>query len=181
MKLDIISNKKEINGTFNPNDEFYTPKYAIAPLLKYIKPNSKIWCPFDTSDSLFVSILRSAGHEVIHTHIKDGQDFFTEIPPIGINLIVSNPPYSIKLEVFERLFSLSIPFAMLVGVVGIFESKKRFSMFKDNDFEIMYFDKRISYFRSYEDKKPSLNPPFSSVYITRDLLPNRIVFAEILK
>ncbi len=70
---------------------------------------------------------------------------------------------------------------MLVGVVGLFESKKRFTMFKDNDFEIMYFDKRISYFKSYADQKPSLNPPFSSVYITKDMLPKKIMFEEITK
>jgi hypothetical protein len=84
-----------------------------------------------------------------------------------------------KHEVFERLFKLNIPFAMLVGVVGIFESQKRFTMFKNNDFEIMYFDKRISYFKSYADQKPSLNPPFSSVYICKDLLPKQIIFETI--
>ena len=52
MKLDIITNKKEIQGDVNPNDEFYTPYYAIEPLLKYLKPNSKILCPFDTEESL---------------------------------------------------------------------------------------------------------------------------------
>jgi len=49
---------------------------------------------------------------------------------------------------------------MLVGVVGLFESQKRFTMFADNDFETMYFDKRISYFKDYKDVKPKLNPPF---------------------
>lgn len=72
-------------------------------------------------------------------------------------------------------------FAMLVGVVGLFESKKRFTMFKNNDFEIMYFDKRISYFKSYADQKPSLNPPFSSVYVCKDLLPKQIVFEALAK
>ena len=33
MKLDTITNKKEIQGEVNPNDEFYTPYYAIEPLL----------------------------------------------------------------------------------------------------------------------------------------------------
>lgn len=70
---------------------------------------------------------------------------------------------------------------MLVGVVGLFESQKRFQMFKDNSFEIMYFDKRISYFKSYADQKPSLNPPFSSVYICNGILPNRIIFENIIK
>lgn len=39
--------------------------------------------------------------------------------------IVSNPPYSIKGDVFTRLFEIGKPFAMLVGVVGLFESKKK--------------------------------------------------------
>ena len=70
---------------------------------------------------------------------------------------------------------------MLVGVVGIFESQRRFEMFKNNDFEIMYFNKRISYFKSYTDQKPSLNPPFSSVYLCSGVLPKQIVFEEISK
>lgn len=36
------------------NDEYYTPHYAIKPIIKYIPEGSKIWCPFDTEDSLFV-------------------------------------------------------------------------------------------------------------------------------
>ena len=73
------------------------------------------------------------------------------------------------------------PFAMLVGVVGLFESQKRFHLFKNNKFEIMYMNKRISYFKDYNDDKPSLNPPFSSVYLTSMILPNKIVFEEINK
>lgn len=181
MKLDLITNKAEKQGEVNPNDEFYTPNYAIEPLLKYLKPSSFIWCPFDTHESNFVKLLIKAGHNVHWTHIEAGMDFFTEQPPKGVNYIISNPPYSMKHEVFERLFKLNIPFAMLVGVVGIFESQKRFTMFKNNDFEIMYFDKRISYFKSYADQKPSLNPPFSSVYICKDLLPKQIVFEALAK
>lgn len=37
MKLDLITNKAELQGKINPNDEFYTPNYAILPLLKYLK------------------------------------------------------------------------------------------------------------------------------------------------
>jgi len=173
MKLDIITNK---------NDEFYTPEYAIKPLLKYLKPFSNIWCPFDENESNFVKLLTQSGHDVVWSHINSGRDFLkTELPSQEINYIISNPPYSLKGEVFERLFKLGIPFAMLVGVVGLFESRKRFKMFAENDFEIMYFNKRISYFKNYEDQKPSLNPPFSSVYITKNILPNQIIFETINK
>ena len=101
--------------------------------------------------------------------------------PPHCDYIVSNPPYSCKGAVLQRLFDIGTPFAMLVGVVGLFESQQRFNMFKNNDFEIMYFNKRISYFKNYSDQKPSLNPPFSSVYVCHNILPKQIVFEEIDK
>lgn len=173
MKLDKVAN--------SGNDEFYTPAYAIEPILKYIKSGSTVWCPFDTDSSLFVKLLKGHGCNVIHSHIEDGFDFFIHKPDQEFDYIISNPPYSKKGEVFDRLFSLGKPFAMLVGVVGLFESQKRFQMFKNNSFEIMYLNKRVAYFKSYDEQKPSLNPPFSSVYICHAMLPDRIVFEEINK
>jgi CRISPR/Cas system-associated protein Csx1 len=70
---------------------------------------------------------------------------------------------------------------MLVGVVGLFESQRRFEMFKAHEFEIMYLNKRVAYFQNYTDKKPSLNPPFSSVYVCHGILPQPVVFEEIKK
>ena len=170
MKLDEITNK---------NDEYYTPPYAVDPILKYVPYGAKVWCPFDTEESLFVKMLRSKGCDVIATHIITDEDFFSI--DLDCEYIISNPPYSLKNEVFERLFNIGKPFAMLVGVVGIFESQHRFNLFKNNRFEIMYMNKRVSYFANYEDQKPLLNPPFSSVYITSKMLPEKICFAEIDK
>lgn len=79
-------------------------------------PPVTIWCPFDTEDSLFVKLFRQRGYTVIATHIANGQDFFAIDPP-KCDYIISNPPYSLKGEVFERLFQLNIPFAML-GCAG---------------------------------------------------------------
>lgn len=172
MKMDKVAG--------SGNDEFYTPLYAIKPIEKYIKPNSIIWCPFDTEDSLFVKDFRELGHEVIATHIENGEDFFS-IEEVECDYIISNPPYSVKTEVLERLFAIGKPFAMLIGVVGLFESQKRFEMFRDNKFEIMYLNRRVAYFKSYEEQKPSLNPPFSSVYLCHNMLPETIVFEEINK
>lgn len=178
MKMDKVAG--------SGNDEFYTPPYAIDPLLGYLKPNSRIWCPFDTERSLFVSKLREAGHEVANTHLDGGYDFFKLAEENKdwidqFDYVISNPPYSLKSEVFKQLFELGKPFAMLVGVVGLFESQKRFEMFRDNSFEIMYFNRRISYYKSYDDDKPALNPPFSSVYVCSGILPQQIVFEEVEK
>lgn len=162
------------------NDEFYTPVYAIEPIKKYLKKNSVIWCPFDTLDSNYVKEFIKEGHQVVATHICDGNDFFnTQVP--ACDYIISNPPYSCKGDVLARLFELGKPFAMLVGVVGLFESNKRFSMFANNDFEIMYFNKRVSYFKDYKEQIPSMHPPFSSVYVCKNMLPKQIVFERIDK
>lgn len=162
------------------NDEFYTPDYAVTPILKYVQQGSIVWCPFDTEQSAFVRLLSNHGCKVIATHIDNGNDFFnTDIPKC--NYIISNPPYSCKGKVIEYLFALDKPFAMLVGVVGLFESQQRFNMFKTHDFEIMYLNKRVAYFQNYNESKPSLNPPFSSVYVCHGMLPKQIVFEEIQK
>lgn len=162
------------------NDEFYTPRYAVKPLAGYIPKGAKVWCPFDTDRSLIVAVLRERGCIVYHSHVEDGQDFFTTEPP-ECDYIISNPPYSLKTEVLLRLFSLGIPFAMLVGVAGLFESERRFTMFEQNEHEIMWMSKRVAYFKSYDDEKPSLNPPFSSVWVCSGVLPRKNVFERITK
>ena len=154
------------------NDEFYTPYYAILPLLKYIKKSSTIWCPFDKGSSNFVQIFEREGYIVKATHIDNGEDFFNL--DIDCDYIISNPPYSLKGEVFKRLFLLGKPFAMLVGVVGLFEGE-RYNIFSQHNFEMMYFDRRISYY-SNEACKELSNPPFSSVYVCSNILPKQIVF-----
>lgn len=63
MKLDEITNK---------NDEWYTPVYAIEPILKYVPPGVKVWCPFDTEKSHYVKELEKHGCDVVATHINRG-------------------------------------------------------------------------------------------------------------
>ena len=84
MKMDIVAG--------SGNDEFYTPDYAIYPIVKYLTPKSKVWCPFDTKQSRFVQILEQRGFEVVATHIEDGFDFFQTPPPSNCGYILSNPP-----------------------------------------------------------------------------------------
>ena len=163
------------------NDEFYTPLCAVKPIFKYLNKGATIWCPFDTEDSLYVKYGRQEGFNVVCSHLVTGQDFFKIWPKKKVDYIISNPPYSLKTDVLKRLFEKGVPFGMLVGVVGLFESQDRFEMFRDNEFEIMYFNRRISYLKSYEDEKPALNPPFSSVYVCHKILPQQIMFEEVDK
>ena len=80
------------------NDEYYTPPILVEIILPYVKKGSTVWCPFDTADSEFVIQLKREGHNVINTHIIDGFDFFELMPP-KCDYIISNPPFSCKIDV----------------------------------------------------------------------------------
>lgn len=166
--------------SYQTQDEYLTPLYAVIPVAKYLKPHSLIWCPFDLEESLYVRYFKQEGHEVAATHIHNGQDFFQTEPPQGCQYIISNPPYSLKTAVFQRLNELSIPYAMLVGSVGIFSAKGRFKLFKDG-IEQMVFPARIAYMKDYKSGEIAANPPFDSCYICKGVLPEKLIFEEIDK
>lgn len=162
--------------TYKTDDEYLTPLYAIKPIMKYIPLEYTIWCPFDKSDSNIVKIFRDKGNTVIETHIEDGYDFFDSF--YECDVIISNPPYSLRTELFERLFYLKKKFCMLMGNLGMFDHRKRFELFKNNPFEIMYLDKRVNYFKETSIRHKN-GVPFSSSWITSGILPKQIVFENI--
>lgn len=124
------------------NDEFYTSKSGVLPILEFLKPNSIIWCPFDTRESEYVKVLENAGHRVINTHIWNGEDFLKVETPKNIDYIISNPPYSIKEDVFKKLFKLKIPFAMLMGVQSL-TIRKFMKLWKEQHLQLIIFENKI--------------------------------------
>ena len=167
-----------MNHQFKQNkaDEYYTKEYAIKPLLKYIPTDKTVWCPFDKQESNFVKLLQERGNNVIFSHIETGQDFF-EYEPQNYDYIVSNPPYSLRELILERLFLLNKPFAMLINEAGLFDSKKRYELLKNNRFEIMVFDKRIDYIKGEEMLK---GVPFKSIFLCSNILPRQFTFESLL-
>lgn len=163
----------QIQYKFNKNDEYYTPSYAVYPIVKYIPQNSIIWCPFDKESSEFVSIFKKCGYTVIFGHIETGQDFFNcEIPEC--DYIISNPPYSCKGEVFKKLFEIGKPFAMLINFQGIFDQKDRFKMFKNNRTEMLWLSPRVNYIEP--DKYTLSGVPFQSGYLCSNIFKEQLNF-----
>lgn len=168
----------QIQYTFNKNDEYYTPAYAVYPLLNKLKPQSTIWCPFDTEESMFVKVFRKHNFKVVYGHISTGQDFFqTDCP--DCDYIISNPPYSLKSEIFKRLYEIGKPFAMLINFQGVFDHKDRFEMFKDNRTEMLWLHPRVSYITSGEHKASGI--PFQSGYLCSGICDNQLNFMSIDK
>ena len=111
--------------TDKASDEVYTPAYAVKPILKYIKQDSIVWCPFDTEESEYVKLIREAGHKVIASHIDEDKNFFFYEPEEHYDYIISNPPFSIKDEILARLYELNKPYAMLLPIPTL-QGQKRF-------------------------------------------------------
>lgn len=151
----------------NKNDERYTPPILVEPIIKYLKPDSTIWCPFDTKDSEFVIQLKEKGFNVIYTHIVDGKDFFKYEPKEQYDYIISNPPFTKKLEVLDRLYKLNKPFAMLLNI-EILNYQVVGSFFLDKELQLLIVDKKVSF-----DGKTS---SFNTSYFCHNILPKDLMF-----
>lgn len=154
---------------FSVNDEKFTPRYAVLPILKYLPEGKTVWCPFDTKNSEFVIVLQENGFEVVYSHISTGEDFF-EYEPEHWDIIVSNPPFSNKKEVFERCLGFGKPFALLISNLWLNDASPS-RIFKDKELQLLLFNKRIQ----YDDKN---RIPFGSSYFCHKLLPKQLIFEE---
>ena len=165
---------KTING-----DERYTPFYAVEPILKYLYKKSTIWCPFDKEWSAFVVLLREAGHTVICTHIDNGEDFFLQNYEY-IDYIISNPPFSIKDEVLERLYHWGISFMMLLPLPTL-QGMKRSKLFIKYGVQLLTFDDRIGFHSIDDMKKPTPSNQVASSYFCYKVLPNDLIVEKLVK
>lgn len=154
----------------NEADEKYTPRYAVLPIIKYLPKGKIVWCPFDTENSEFVIALKENGFEVIFSHICTGQDFF-EYEPNRWDIIVSNPPFSGKRQVFERCLAFGKPFALLMSNLWLNDTSPS-RLFAKRDLQLLAFDKRIQF-------NEANKIPFSSGYFCCDLLPKQIIFEKL--
>lgn len=146
-------------------DEYYTPDILVEPLLKYIPKKSIIWCPFDKEDSEYVKVL-SKHHIIIKGHIDDGKDFFN-YEPSNYDFIISNPPYSLKMKILERVYALGKPFALLLGL-PILNYQEIGNFFLNKDLQLLIFDKKVSF-----DGNTSA---FNTSYFCNKFLPKDLVF-----
>lgn len=161
--------------TNKQSDEYFTPEYAVKPLLEYFISNDKVWCPFDKEDSAFVKVLREANIDVIATHIDNGQNFFF-YEPKDYTVIVSNPPFSCKDAVLARLHELNKPFAMMFPLPTL-QGQKRFADLQGT--QALIFDKRINFYTDEARTKMATGVAFATIYICKDFLPNDLIFKEL--
>ena len=163
--------------TDKASDEYYTPAYAVKPIIKYIREGSKtIWCPFDTQDSEYVKCLTEAGHTVIATHIDEGKNFFFYEPAEHYDYIISNPPFSCKDAVLERLAKIGKPYVILLPLPSL-QGQKRFSYLVGT--QALIFDKRINFYTDSARTSIAKGVSFATIYICKNFLPKDLIFEKL--
>lgn len=104
-------------------DNCQTPPYALEPVFSVFWQHDMVWEPA-AGEGYMVRALASYDFGVVGSDIlKDGRwdyhDFLEDDPSMYIEMcdcIVTNPPYSRKIEWLQRCIEIELPFALLLPV-----------------------------------------------------------------
>jgi hypothetical protein len=127
--------------TFLKHDDYMSPPSAWEAITKYIPKDKVIYEPF-YGDGTSGKILKGLGcKNVIHEPI----DFFES--DMG-EVIISNPPFTMKKEVFTRLKALDKPFIIICpsSMINTQYIRKLFSN-TDDRIQIIIPRKRIQFIK----------------------------------
>jgi len=144
----------------NHSDELYTPEVAFDLLKQYI-PKDKIIFECAIGSGKLKGQIENNGYKVISSN-----NFFNEFPEYDI--LITNPPYSIKDKFLEEAYKRNKPFALLMPITAL-EGIKRQKLYKDNGIQILFPLKRID----FNGKK---SPWFYTAWFCWKLLPKELNF-----
>jgi hypothetical protein len=87
-------------------DDFTTPLSVWEEIKSFIPNDKEIWCPFYFDGD---HKLRELGYDIIH----NDEDFFDNDRG---DVVIDNPPFSIKKKVVHRLLEIDKPFILIMPV-----------------------------------------------------------------
>lgn len=125
------------NSTWIKHDDYMTRKDTWDNIKQYIPQNKLIWEAF-YGDGNSGKYLRELGFEVIHEDIN----FFEEDRG---DIIISNPPFSKKKEVLQRLKQLNKPF-IIICPISMLNTNYYRELFA-NDCQLIIPRKRIQFIK----------------------------------
>lgn len=165
-------NKAMINYIKNEkNDELYTPNEAILPILKYLDKSKIYWECTDFGNSNITKILKENDFKVINTS-KEDIDFLKDQPSFNFDVIITNPPYSLKNKFIKKCYEYNKPFLLLLPLTAL-EGKERNELYKKYGIEIIVLNKRINFMKN---KK---NVWFNTSWFCKDICEKQLNFEEV--
>ena len=164
-----------INYITSPKfDDLYTPSYAIEPLLEYIPRGITVWECCDFGKSEITRLLKEYGCNVISTDKEE--NFFEYKPKEHFDMIITNPPYSLKDDFIAKCYEWGKPFALLLPITSL-EGKFRGSLFRKYGIEVLVLDRRVQFLDNYNKSGNWFNTSWFCYHI----LPEKLIFKELKK
>lgn len=180
--------RKKSSSAGESKDNCQTPAYALGPVLRALsrshfgphKRTLKIWESF-CGDGILIRALGAAGFKKVKgSDLKTGlkhnysvEDFFTAAPlkkEAGeVDLIISNPPFSKKYKVLKTLYTLGIPFFLLVPIDTLGAGSAQ-ALFKKYGITFIFLDRRVNFkmpFKGWEGRAS-----FSTLWLYWDGIPD---------
>ena len=148
-------------------DEYYTRREDAEIICdNLLEIPLKVWLPFNDTHSTWVEALEARGFEVIATE----GDFFTTDPPIGVQAIISNPPFSLKKQVMDRIKSLNMRFALILPFQWLNDGVPL-----EYGHQVMFFRQRMH----FNTPQGELNKPRANCFVLSDgLLKRDLTFID---
>ena len=144
----------------NHSDELYTPDTALDILLPYLPKDKTVFeCAVGTGK--LKDKMERDGYEVVTS-----DDFFNEYPEYDI--LVTNPPFSLKDSFLEEAYKRGKPFAILLPITAL-EGLKRQRMYREHGIEILFPLRRT-------DFNGKGSPWFYTAWFCWKLLPKQLNF-----
>ena len=139
---------------FSKDDEYNTPPEAWINIKEYI-PKKVLWEAFmlNNETSTSMTTLHQMGFEVVG---NSTDDFFETNKG---EVIVSNPPFSIKGKILKRLYELDKPFIVILPISTL--SQIQFKKYFADKIQIIIPKKRIQFMKGKEQLKGSW---FDAIY-----------------
>ena len=131
--------------TSTKDNEFYTYKEDWEAISEYIPKDKVIWEAFsNNSEFEGPAYLKTICKEVI----TGAGDFFTcDIPEC--DTIISNPPFSVKKQVLQKMKELDKPFILILPTLCI-QTKYMKQIFND-DLQVIMTTKKMFFYKFNED------------------------------
>ena len=156
-------------------DEIYTPKYALNPLLPYLKKNWIIrdcaWGKGHLAKNIAESGFNCVGNESKDFFNLKKEDLWEE------DILITNPPYSKKDEFLKKAYELDKPFAFLMPLTAL-EGIKRGKLYKEYGIQLIIPNRRINFVMPNKQG----GAWFQTAWFTWGLnLPRDLNFVELLR
>jgi adenine specific DNA methylase Mod len=135
------------------NDNYETDKRAWELIKDIIPKDKKIWSPFYCT-GLQKEYFKELGFDIIH----EDEDFFKNNKG---DIVIDNPPFSLKKEILTRLKELDKPFILIIPTCLL--SLKWFQSLFGNEIQMIIPTKRLT-FKHFKNPKEGYTPPFGSFY-----------------